>query len=72
MARNKITKAKTLKKLSNILGREVALALTRGGTDHRVDCGCSDGTAWQVWPDGSFEQIEGARYVPGEGIHLKL
>ena len=69
MARNVITKPKKIKKLSEILGREVKLAITRGGTDHRIDCGCSDGTVWKVWPDGTIERREGARFEDGK-IHL--
>jgi hypothetical protein len=65
--RCRITNPKKLKKIGNLLGREVAMASTRGGTNHRIDVGCSDGTAWHVWQKDRIEKMN-AKYEKGIGL----
>lgn len=55
--RQRITKTKTLKKLSSLIGnREIEIAITRGNTHSRVDIKCKDGTKWSIWPNGIVYQ----------------
>lgn len=48
--RNAITKPKTLRRLEAIVGKPIAFAMTRGGTNHRIDIGCKDGTVYELFP----------------------
>lgn len=63
--RQRITNPRTLRKLSARLGRPVVAALTRGGTNHRVDVLDADGKSWHLWPDGTTDPFpEGASIKP--------
>lgn len=55
MARNRITNPKTLAKIASIVGQPIAHAVTRGGTDHRVDACLPDGSILHVYKDGTTE-----------------
>lgn len=57
MSRNRITRPKTLRKLSTVVGFNVVGAFARGGTDHCVTIWGKDGRQWYVYKDGSFEEI---------------
>jgi hypothetical protein len=48
--RNLITKPKTLRRLEALVGKPIALAMTRGGTHHRIDIACTDGTVYALYP----------------------
>lgn len=50
--RNRITNPKKLRRLSERVGFPVVSALTRGGTDHRVDFVLGDGRRGSIWPGG--------------------
>jgi hypothetical protein len=50
-----------LRQLSRRIGLEVVSALTRGGTDHRVDLRTADGQRLCWWPDGTLQPAELAR-----------
>lgn len=56
MARCRITKPKTLNRLSEQVGFAVIRALTRGGTNHRVDVIGEDGVWWCIASDGTLWQ----------------
>jgi len=49
MARNRITNPKKLKKLSLLLNEKIVMAYTRGGTNHRIDCACEDGSVYHYF-----------------------
>ena len=55
MARNRITNPKTLARISVIVGQPIVHALTRGGTDHRIDACLPDGSVINVYKDGVTE-----------------
>ena len=54
MARNKIG-PKKVKRLAEKTGLDVVSALTRGGTDHRIDLFLSDGSVVHLYKDGTIE-----------------
>lgn len=58
MARNRITNPRALQRLAEQTQRPIVGALTRGGTDHRIDAFESDGTVWCVYKDGSVERSD--------------
>lgn len=58
MARNRITNPRTLQRLAEQTQRPIVGALTRGGTDHRIDAFEADGTTWCVYKDGSVERSD--------------
>lgn len=66
MARNRITKPATLRRLSALVGGPVLTALTRGGTGHRIDCLRADDldAVWRVWPDGAVARDTRIRMLP--------
>ena len=51
----RISKPKTLRKLSAIIGRDVVYATTRGGSCHIVHVQDVDGLGWSIWPDGHVQ-----------------
>lgn len=57
MARCKIGEKK-VKKYRKITGLPVLSALTRGGTDHRVDLLLDDGSVTYLYKDGSMEKSD--------------
>lgn len=60
--RCRITNTKKRRKLESIVGKPVIYAMTRGGTGHRIDIGCEDGTFYRLWPDGHLEQDTKAQW----------
>ena len=56
--RCRITKPQTLKKLGERIGRQVVSALTRGGTEHRIDVRDIDGLGWSIYRDGTIDRCE--------------
>jgi hypothetical protein len=55
MSRCRVTNPRTLRRLSEQLGRPVVTALVRGNTGHRIDARDADGKSWSLWPDGTIE-----------------
>lgn len=55
MARNQITNPRKLRQLGAKIGQPVIVALTRGGTDHRIDCKLADGRDVSLYRDGTIE-----------------
>jgi hypothetical protein len=43
---------KKVRRLAAQTGLDVVTALTRGGTDHRIDLFCADGSRWHLLRDG--------------------
>ena len=57
MARNRIG-PKKIKRLREKTGLPVITALTRGGTDHRIDLCLDDGSVVHMYRDGSMEKSD--------------
>ena len=69
MARNRVTNPKKLRRLDALVGKPIALVLTRGGTGHRFDIACVDGTVYELYPNQQ-PVLTGHRYEDG-AIRLK-
>lgn len=54
--RCRITNPKTLARLSRLLNMTVTAAVTRGGTDHRIDVRTDKGLGFSLFRDGSIER----------------
>lgn len=57
MARNRIGEKK-VKKLREKTGLDILTALTRGGTDHRIDLCLSDRSVMHLYRDGTMEKSD--------------
>jgi hypothetical protein len=68
--RNRISNPKKLRHLEALVGKPIALVLTRGGTQHRIDIACEDGTVYEYYPGRGAPMLTPHRYEPGVGIRL--
>ena len=48
--RNRVSNPRTLRKLEALVGKPVAVVLTRGNTHHRFDIACRDGSVYKYYP----------------------
>ena len=57
MSRNRLGEKK-VKKYKKLTGLPLVSALTRGGTDHRIDLLLEDGSIVSLYKDGTMEKID--------------
>jgi hypothetical protein len=64
--RNTITNPKTIRRLERETGLKIDWAQTRGGTDHRYDLYCTDGTGYDYYRGGKPTPNGSRRTESGE------
>ena len=57
MSKNRLGEKK-VKKYKKLTGLPLVSALTRGGTDHRIDLLLEDGSIVSLYKDGTMEKID--------------